>query len=71
MKKKLISLGLVAVLVLGIGNAVYASNGSENGWSFEGMLPFMKEMHPDMDEQQMEQMYQNCHGKNDEKNTNE
>ena len=66
MKKKLISFGIVVVLVLGIGNAVYA-NGSDNGWSFEEMLPFMKEMHPEMNEQQMEQMYQDCHGSSDEK----
>ena len=31
------------------------------------MLPFMKVMHPNMDEQQMEQMYQDCHGSSDEK----
>ncbi|MFA1822187.1 hypothetical protein ACDX78_18725 [Virgibacillus oceani] len=66
MKKKLISFGIVVVLVLGIGNAVYAS-GAENVWSFEEMLPFMKEMHPEMNEQQMEQMYQDCHGSSDEK----
>lgn len=65
LKKKLISIGIAVVLVLGIGNAVYAS-GAENGWSFEEMLPFMKEMHPEMNEQQMEQMYQDCHGSGDE-----
>lgn len=27
----------------------------------------MKEIHPEMDEQQMEQMYQKCHGSSDEK----
>lgn len=66
MKKKLTSLGIVIVLVLGIGNAVYAQSGSDDGWSFREMLSIMKEMHPDMDEQQMKQMYQKCHGSSDE-----
>lgn len=67
MKKKLTSLGIVIVMVLGTGNAVYAHSGSDNGWSFQEMLPFMKEIHPDMDEEKMERMYQKCHGSSDEK----
>ncbi|WP_249871656.1 CUE domain-containing protein [Oceanobacillus saliphilus] len=67
MKKKLISLGIVIVLALGIGNVVNAHGGSESGWSFQEMIPFMKEMHPDMDEQQLKQMYKDCHGSSDEK----
>jgi len=63
-KRKLITLVTVSVLTLGIGSAVYA-HGSDEGWSFQEMLPFMKEMHPDMDEQQMEEMYQKCHGSSD------
>lgn len=65
MKKRLISLGLVVAFVLGIGNVVYANSETE-GWGFEEMLPFMKQMHPEMNEQEMEQMYQNCHGSSDE-----
>lgn len=67
MKKKLLSVGIVFVLALGIGNAVFAHGGSDGGWSFQEMIPFMKEMHPDMDEKQLKQMYQDCHGSSDEK----
>lgn len=64
MKKRLISLVLIVAFVLGIGNVVYA-NSETDGWSFEEMLPFMKQMHPEMNEKEMEQMYQNCHGSSD------
>ena len=67
MKKKLLSVGIVFVLALGIGNAVYAHSGSDSGWSCQEMLPFMTEMHPDMDEQEMKEMYQKCHGSSDDK----
>ncbi|MCF3942275.1 hypothetical protein [Oceanobacillus alkalisoli] len=67
MKKKLISGGLVIVLALGIGNVVYAHGGSDSGWNFQEMLPFMKEMHPEMDKQKMKEMYQKCHGSSDDK----
>lgn len=65
MKKKLISLVTVSLLALGIGSAVYA-HGSDAGWSFKEMLPYMKEMHPNMDEQEMKEMYQKCHGSSDD-----
>ncbi|MFD1040233.1 hypothetical protein ACFQ3N_17815 [Virgibacillus byunsanensis] len=65
MKKKMVTLSLAAVMVLGLGNVVFAHSGpSDNGWSFEEMIPFMKEMHPEMEQQEMEQMYQDCHGSN-------
>ncbi|MBP1949953.1 hypothetical protein [Virgibacillus litoralis] len=68
MKKKLLAIALAAFVTLGIGNVVFAhgaaDNGGENGWSFEDMVPFMKDMHPNMDQQEMEQMYQDCHGSN-------
>jgi len=69
MKKKLLTIGLASFLVLGMGNVVMAhstpDNGGQTGLSFEEMVPFMQNMHPNMNEQQMEQMYQNCHGSND------
>lgn len=67
MKKKLLSIGTVIVLAFGIGNAVYAHSGSGSGWNFQEMLPFMKEMHPDMGELEMKEMYQKCHGSSDDK----
>jgi len=68
MKKKIVSIAITSILVLGLGNVVFAHGGSENGWSFQEMLPHMKEVHPEMNEQQMKQMYQDCHGTVDESN---
>ncbi|RYG73499.1 hypothetical protein EU245_06370 [Lentibacillus lipolyticus] len=73
MKKKLLMIALAIFFVAGIGNVVFAhgdardfdpGNGGHNGWSFEEMVPFMKDMHPDMSEAQMKEMYQDCHGTN-------
>ncbi|TRM12132.1 FAD/FMN-containing dehydrogenase [Lentibacillus cibarius] len=73
MKKKLVTIALAVFFVAGIGNVVFAhggahgfdpGNGVHNGWSFEEMVPFMKDMHPNMNQEQMEQMYQYCHGTN-------
>ncbi|SEA40448.1 hypothetical protein SAMN05421743_104232 [Thalassobacillus cyri] len=72
MKRKLLA-GITAIaLVLGLGNVVLAhGDGPGQGpgqgfWqgSFEEMLPFMKEMHPDFNDSQLEEMYQDCHGQN-------
>ncbi|MFD2760401.1 hypothetical protein [Lentibacillus juripiscarius] len=69
MKKKLLIIALTSFLVLGIGNIVMAKstpdNGGQPGLSFEEMVPFMQNMHPNINEQQMEKMYQDCHGSND------
>lgn len=63
MKKKILSIAITSILILGLGNVVFAhGGGSDNDWSFQELLPHMKEMHPEMNEQQMEQMYQSCHG---------
>lgn len=57
MKKKLwISLGAI-VLTLGIGTAVYAADTNS---SFQQMLPFMKQMHPKLSDQQLEKMHNAC-----------
>lgn len=61
MKKKIVSIAITSILVLGLGNVVFAhGGGSENDWSFE-------EMHPEMNEQQIEQLYQDCHVSGNEK----
>ncbi|WP_232696067.1 hypothetical protein [Brevibacillus daliensis] len=61
MKKKLIMV-LSGVLVAGIATSVYA-NGiySEH---YQQMKPYMQQMHPEMSDGQIEQMYRNCHGQN-------
>jgi disulfide bond formation protein DsbB len=63
MKKLLI--GLVSLgLVLGIGTSVYANTAGDGFQSFREMVPFMQQMHPDMSEEQLENMYNSCHGEN-------
>ncbi|WP_078593135.1 hypothetical protein [Evansella clarkii] len=60
--KKLLAGLLSLTLVAGIGTTVAAH--SDNFSSFQEMLPFMQNMHPDMSEEELETMYNNCHGKN-------
>ncbi|HLR69034.1 MAG TPA: hypothetical protein VK105_18280 [Virgibacillus sp.] len=62
MRKKIVSIALAFVLVIGLGNVVLAHNGSENHWSYDEILPHMKQMHPEMNERDLEKMYKDCHG---------
>ncbi|MDT3425773.1 hypothetical protein J2Z22_001292 [Paenibacillus forsythiae] len=58
MRKKLwIGIGAI-VLTLGIGTAVYAADTGSK--TFEQMLPFMKKMHPNLTEQQLNDMHKSC-----------
>jgi hypothetical protein len=65
-------IGLMAlVLVMGIGAAgVYAAapdkdnNTNNSRGTFEEMLPYAKQMHPDLTEQEIKDMYNNCHANN-------
>lgn len=51
-----------AALILGAGTAVFAAgNNSEDGFSFQEMLPFMEKMHPDSSKADLEKMYNACH----------
>ncbi|MCJ8014753.1 hypothetical protein MUG84_24020 [Paenibacillus sp. KQZ6P-2] len=61
MKTKIIAIVGATVLTLGIGTAAYAAEIGPS--SFKDMLPFIKEMHPTMNDSQLEQMYNNCHQK--------
>ncbi|GGC82831.1 hypothetical protein GCM10007216_11720 [Thalassobacillus devorans] len=76
MKRKLLAGIATAALVLGFGNIVLADGDEplqgEGFWqgSFEEMLPFMKQMHPNFDDSQLEGMYQGCHGQNGPGNYN-
>lgn len=58
-KKVWITLAAV-VMTLVIGTAVYAA--ADESGSFQSMLPFMKQMHPDLSEQQLQEMHSACHG---------
>ncbi|MBB5174726.1 hypothetical protein [Texcoconibacillus texcoconensis] len=54
----LLSLGLVFT----IGTSVFASDSGEDSSNFEDFRPFMEEMHPNWSEEDLETMYNNCHG---------
>lgn len=60
MKKLFIGL-ITLVLILGIGTSVYAANTDNGTGFFEQMLPFAKQMHPDLTDQQIQNMYDACH----------
>jgi len=64
MKKRWIGLAAL-VLATGIGTAgAYAASADGNTGAgkdfFERMLPFAKQMHPDLTDQQIERMYNSC-----------
>lgn len=69
---KKVWLGITTVvLVMGIGTAgAYAASADNNNNTggdrsfFEQMLPHAKQMHPELSDQQIEQMYNSCHNGN-------
>ena len=58
MKKKLV-IGLLtgAIMLGGAGTYAYAQT---NG--FQEMKPFMEKLHPELSENELEEMYKKCHG---------
>lgn len=72
MKRLWIGIATIA-MVLGIGTAgaytATADNGTDDNGKvnnesfFEQMLPRAKQMHPDLSEEQIQEMYNNCHGR--------
>ncbi|WP_419956163.1 hypothetical protein ACN6MT_13210 [Neobacillus niacini] len=54
---------LSSALILGAGTVVFAAgtNNSGEGKTFEKMLPFMHEMHPDSSKEDLQEMYNACH----------
>ncbi|RSK26529.1 hypothetical protein EJF36_06455 [Bacillus sp. HMF5848] len=76
MKKKLAIITLATTIALGAVTTAVLAEESDEPWkfgphmmdkfedfSFEDMLPFMKEMHPDFSEEELESMYQDCHNR--------
>ncbi len=63
MKKLWIGLSAL-VLVLGVGTAgayaATANNDNNDSGFFEKMLPFAKQMHPNLSEEQIKKMHDNC-----------
>ncbi|MFE8699656.1 hypothetical protein ACFYKX_03350 [Cytobacillus sp. FJAT-54145] len=64
--KKLFTSILTASLFLAIATATFAQdNEVENGvMNFGQMKPFMEEMHPELSEKELKDMYESCHGTN-------
>ncbi|WP_071393230.1 hypothetical protein [Bacillus tuaregi] len=64
MKKKLI-IGIVAGAIILGGAGTFAFAEGSNGFlgGFGEMKPYMEKMHPELSEEQLQQMYDNCHGK--------
>ncbi|KGX87080.1 hypothetical protein [Pontibacillus litoralis] len=69
MKKKIFSVLLTVLLAVGISNVVLA-HGNDDGYmgpmqsdfQKEEMTNWMKNMHPTMNDTQIEQMHRDCHG---------
>lgn len=60
MKRKLLLTVLTLVFILSIGTFAYAQG--EGNFNFGQMLPYMKQMHPDLSTDQLQDMYNACHG---------
>jgi len=45
-------------VIFGVGTTVWAGTQSD---SFQDMLPFMQQMHPNYSENDLKEMYNNCH----------
>lgn len=64
---KKVWLGLMtAMLAVGVGASAFAAeeNRGEGTFNFGQMLPFMQEMHPNLSNQELQEMYNSCHGTN-------
>ncbi|MGM0901143.1 MAG: hypothetical protein ACQEXB_08575 [Bacillota bacterium] len=63
MKKLMIGIMSIA-FVLGAGTFALAKTDQsvEGTVNFKEMLPFMKEMHPNFSDDELQQMYNACHG---------
>ncbi|SDY79906.1 hypothetical protein SAMN05421736_103332 [Evansella caseinilytica] len=62
MKKKVIAFS-IAVLFVSAGTVALATSNvdEEKDFNFKEMLPYMQQMHPDVSDEQLEEMYNNCH----------
>ncbi|WP_410514198.1 FAD/FMN-containing dehydrogenase [Paenibacillus sp. BR2-3] len=62
---KKVWIGVIAlVMVMGIGTSVYAASPDKGESFFERMLPFAKQMHPDLTDTQINDMLNNCQSNN-------
>ncbi|MDP5275787.1 CUE domain-containing protein [Chengkuizengella axinellae] len=64
MKKRWILI-LAVIMVFSIGTTIYANGTDQEENSitnFDEVLSFFKQMHPDWSDEQLEDMYNDCHG---------
>ncbi|OAB46233.1 hypothetical protein [Paenibacillus glacialis] len=66
MKTKVLAVIGVVVLSIGIGTIAYATEVGTG--PVREMRPFMKEMHPNLNESELEQMYNSCHQQGSDNN---
>lgn len=60
MKSKVLTLTIAAVLTVGIGvAAAYAADAGSD--TYREMHPYMLEMHHNMNEAELQEMYESCH----------
>ncbi|ESU31255.1 hypothetical protein G3A_17910 [Bacillus sp. 17376] len=64
--KKLSLSFLGAALILGASTAAFAEEGTEGKgtFNFGQMKPLIEKMHPNLSDEEVKQMYNNCHGTN-------
>lgn len=60
MKKKMVISVVALALVLSVGTVAYAQG--EGSFNFGQMLPHMKQMHPDLTTEELQDLYNSCHG---------
>ena len=64
--KKIVIILLSLVLVFALGSVIYAktNDGGQGTTNFGQMLPMMKQAHPNFTEQQLKDLYNECHDTN-------
>ena len=65
MKKLTLSL-LGTALILGASTVAFAEEGTDGKgtFNFGQMKPMIEQMHPELSDEEVKQMYNNCHGTN-------
>ncbi|GAM12955.1 hypothetical protein [Mesobacillus selenatarsenatis] len=64
--KKLTLSFLGAAMIVGASTAAFAEEGTEGKgtFNFGQMKPLIEKMHPDLSDEEVKQMYNDCHGTN-------
>ncbi|MEH7886213.1 hypothetical protein V7654_18075 [Bacillus sp. JJ1609] len=64
--KPIVLILISAALILGASTSVFAeeTNEGKGTFNFGQMKPLMEKMHPDLSNEELKQMYNDCHGTN-------